>query len=359
VKILYHLPNPDTIYAARFIFEGYRNACVNEGHSFRALTASDNLADVLEEFRPDILTTSLNGFNLKYLDLDLLKRYRDKGLVVFVQISPWRKQCSQFGAGGLEEMPDRVKLIRSGKVGDIFHHWMEQDDPFMDGFVKGTGKPFETVLLAADTKRFYPDFDEQYEGDVCFIGSCLPDKRKTLGQWVVPLRARYRTRIYGNDWTLGNRLLGYVQKGGQFFNIPYLKSLRKVMLPLEDERKVYASSVVSLNIHEEHQRAYGSDFNERTFKIIASGGFEICDDVRTLRRYFTEDELVIGRNLDDWFDKIDHYIRNPEERLPIIEAGRQKVLSGHTYEHRVRQIVGLASAFRGESAETSATGEAR
>lgn len=130
------------------------------------------------------------------------------------------------------------------------------------------------------------------------------------------------------------------------------------MLPLEDERKVYASSVVSLNIHEEHQRLYGSDFNERTFKVIASGGFEICDNVRTLRRYFSEDELVVAENVDDWFDKIDHYIKHPDERLPIIEAGRKKILAAHTYGHRVEQLVGLAKKYRGDSAEETAGQEA-
>ena len=141
-------------------------------------------------------------------------------------------------------------------------------------------------------------------------------------------------------------MLGYLQKVGQYFNIESLKHIRKIPLSIDGERKVYSSSIISLNIHEDHQRKFGSDFNERTLKIIACGGFEICDNVRIIRKYFNEHELVIAEDTKDWFEKIDYYIKNPEKRLPIIEAGRSKVLTKHTYHNRVEQIINLYVNFR-------------
>jgi hypothetical protein len=341
MRVLYQIPSTETVYAARFIYEGYKDAFEDLGHSFRPLTARDELRATLDEFRPDILISSLNFYNLRFLDLDVLREYRNRGLVLFNQIRPWKRQASQPGASALSENPELIKLIKSGLAGDVFFHYMEQDDPSMDGFAQGTGYPFHTVLLAANTRKFFPDQDPAFAADISFVGSYLPDKREFLRRHVLPLRGKYRVRLYGSDWTLRDRALGYVQKAGQFLNIEPLKHVRGLKLGLEDERKVYATSAISLNAHEEHQRQYGGDFNERTLKIIASGGFEICDWVKVLRRYFDETELVMAGGTDDWFDKIEHYMRHPEQRVPIIEAGRRKVLAQHTYHNRVDQLLGI------------------
>lgn len=354
MRVLYQIPSLETVYAARFIYEGYKDAFEDLGHDFRPLTGQDDLRRVLDEFQPDILISSLNFYNLRFLDLELLRRYRDRGMVLFNQVRPWQQQANQPGAAGLSESRDLVKLIRSGLAGDVFFHYMEQDDPSMEGFEKGTGYPFHTVLLAANTRKFFFDHDSRFAAQVSFVGSYLPDKREFLRRHVVPLTRRYDVRLYGSDWTLGDRLLGYVQKAGQLLNIGPLKQVRGLKLGLEDERKVYSSSTVSLNVHEEHQRRYGGDFNERTLKILASGGFEICDSVRILRKYFTPDELVIAEDTADWFEKIDHFVRNPEERLPYIEAGRAKVLAEHTYHNRVGQLLDMYAAGTGLRSKAAA-----
>lgn len=344
LRVLYHIPSLETVYAARYIYEGYKNAFTLAGYPFKPLTSNDNLIETLDEFKPNILITSLNYYCLKFLNLDLLKKYRKHGLVLFNQISSWKKTNNQFGGGNLESDKYLVKLIRTKVAGDVFFNWLEQDDPSMNGFTKNTGYPYHTILVAADTKRYYYDFDKKYQAEISFVGSCLPDKRNFFKQHLYPLMKKYDVRVYGVDWNLTSRFLGYVQKFGQFFNINPLKNIRKV--PLLEDRKVYSSSIINLNIHENHQRRLGSDFNERTLKIIASGGFEICDNVKVLRKYFTEKELVIGKNTKDWFDKIDYYLKNPKKRLPFIEAGKKKVLKEHTYHNRVKQIIDIYNNFK-------------
>ena len=148
-------------------------------------------------------------------------------------------------------------------------------------------------------------------------------------------------KLYGQDWTLPDRIFGILQKVGLYYNVPLLRSMRKPRLKLEDERRIYSSSKISINFHEEYQRQYG-DLNERTFKIPASGGFEIIDDVISLSKYFTDGkDIVIARNKKDWFEKIHYYIANPEKRLPIIKEGRKTILQHHTYHQRVKQLINL------------------
>lgn len=346
MKILYQIPSLETVYAGRFIYEGYKDAFLDLGHKFRPYTSRDNLAVMLEEYNPDIFISSLHRYALKFLDLPLLEKYREKGLVFFNQIQSWKKQSNQFAGGDLQSQTHLVNLIKKGLAGDIFFHWLKQDDESMDGFTKITGYPFHTILLAANRKIFYYDYDEKYKADISFVGSLLPRKKEFIKKHLFPLINKYKVKIYGNDWTLTNKLKGYIQKFGQYFNIEPLKHIRKIPLAIEDERKVYSSSLISLNIHENHQRRFGSVFNERTFKIIASGGFEITDDVACIRKYFKEGkEIVIAKNKNDWFEKIDYYMKNPDKRLPIIEAGKKKVLAEHTYHDRVKQIINIYNDF--------------
>lgn len=348
LKIAYQINSLETVYAARFIYEGYKDAFIEKEHEFRPYTSSDNIEQFLDEFQPDIFISSLNSYNLKFLDLKVLKKHRERGMLFLNQIRPWKKQSEQYGGSDLEHEHDLVRLIKNGLAGDVFFHWLEQDDPHMDGFERETGYGFETIILAANTKLFYPEYDEKYKADISYVGSFLSSKKTFMSEHFFPLMHKYNMKTYGSDWTLQSRLLGYIQKAGQYFNIQQLKGIRNMPLSFEDEHKVYTSSLISLNIHEDHQRKFGSDFNERTLKIMASGGFEICDDVAVLRKYFTPEELVIAENKEDWFEKIDYYIRNPDERLPIIEAGRKKVLEEHTYLNRVDQIISIYNRYNGK-----------
>jgi spore maturation protein CgeB len=84
---------------------------------------------------------------------------------------------------------------------------------------------------------------------------------------------------------------------------------------------------------------FGGDCNERTFKIPLCDGFEISDDVACIRKYFKEDEIVVAKDKNDWYEKIEFYIKNPDMRLKIIEKGKQRVLADHTYHCRAKQIL--------------------
>ena len=351
MKVLYSIPSLESVYAGRFVYEGLKNAFTDLGHDFRPLTADEKLTSVLEGFKPDILVYSLNFYHLKFLDLDELQTHRDRGLVVFCQVRAWQPVTNVAEAGGLATgaLKDHKKersLVESGLAGDVFWHWFEQDEPLMEGFSEGTGRRYETIHQAADRVAYYPDFDQAFQCDLAYVGSYLRAKRQFLRTNVLPLRREYDLQIHGSDWTRTNRLLGHAQRVGQYFNITPLKRLRRLHLSLDDERKLYSSARICLNVHEEQVRRTGSEINERTFKILACGGFELCDNVKLLRRFFGENELVTAEGGSDWREKIDHYLRHGDERDEIARAGFRKVMSEHTYHHRAHQILELAARVR-------------
>ena len=345
MKILYQIPSLTTIYAGRTIYNGYKNAFLDLGHEFRPYTADDDFVSMMEQYQPDVLITGLSNYSLKYLDLDLLRKYRRKGLKVAVNVPFWTSPMSKMRineTSGIKGNKTFVELIKDCSFGDVFFNSCEQFDERMAGFEKGTGQPYYTIPLAADKTIIKESYDEKFAADVSYIGTNLPEKRQFFQQYVFPLGRKHDLKLYGQDWTMLDRGLGWVQRLGQYFNISPLSKIRKPKLQLDDEAKIYTSSVVSINVHEDYQKRFGGDCNERTFKIPLAGGFEVTDDVACIRKYFKPDkEIVIAKDKSDWMEKVEYYLKNPEKRTEIIRAGQRKVLECHTYHNRAKDIISL------------------
>lgn len=345
MNVIYHIPSLDTIYAGRTIYNGYKNAFEDLGHTFIPFTANDSQKELFEKIVPDIFITSLNAYNLKYLDLSLLKKQKKKGLKIFIYTPFWTSPLSKMRineAPSLSENKEYVQLIQSGTYGDVYFNPCEAEDPRMEGFEKITGYKHHTIPLAGDKTLHHPEYSKNFLADISYIGTYLPEKRDFFKKIIFPLQKKYNIKLYGQDWTLKDRALGFTQKVGQYYNIPQIRSLQKPKLRLDDERKIYSSSTISINVHEQYQREFGGDCNERTFKIPLCGGFEITDNVACIKKYFKEgEEIIIAKNNDDYVQKLEYYLKNPEKRLEIMEAGRKRVLAEHTYHERIKKIFTL------------------
>lgn len=350
LKILFQIPSLETIYAGRTIYNGYKNAFIDMGHNFRSLTSNENSSKIFDSYSPDIFITSLNKYYFKFLDLDNLNKYRKKGTKVFMWIPSWKTTLSRLRINeqtGIEESNYYVDLIENNTLADVYFNQLEQNDPRMSGFEETTGQKYITIPLACDKTICFPEYSEKFKADISFIGTYLPQKRKFMKEHLFPLKKKYDLKLYGQDWTIKDRLASWTQKFGQYYNINLLKKFQMPKLALEDERRIYSSSTICINIHEDYQRQFGGDCNERTFKIPLCGGFEITDNVAGIRKYFKEgEEMVIAKNKDDWFQKINYYIENPEKRIPIIEAGRKNVFEKHTYHNRAEQIINVYNSVQ-------------
>jgi len=347
MKVLYHSPTLHSIYAQRTILQGYRNAFLDMGHDFEILTADQNANHTFENFRPDLFITSSFSWYRKYLNFQDLRKFRQEGMFTLVKVDFWNSPMSSLRineAPSLKNDKEFINLAQHDLYGDAYFHVVEQDDARMDGFSKSIGRSYHSIPLAADRISLIPSFDERFLSDLAYVGTNLPDKRAFFKENVFPLADKWKLKIYGQDWTKGDYLLGWVQRAGQYFNIPGLRSLRKPKLAFSDEAKIYRSVGVSINVHEAYQREFGGDCNERTFKIPFCGGFEVVDAVKCIRKYFPGDgEIVIAENDREWSDLINYYLENPGKREVIIQAGRKRVLGEHTYHHRAQQMINIMS----------------
>lgn len=344
-RIAYHMPYPTTIYAHRYIFEGFKNAFKDMGHEFYIFTPDDDLEEFLETYKPDLFITASHFFYRKSLDYNILKKYREKGMVLLTKIDFWTSPINKNRINEAPSMKDdkvTLDLIMSEKLGDYYFSTSSQNDGRMKGFTEYTGKTFITIPLAADKISLIPAFDKKFESDIAFLGTNLPQKRKFFKEWLFPLGQDYKLKLYGQDWNFIDKYIGMATKVGQYFNIPYLKSLQKPKLQFGDEAKIYSSAKISVNLHEDYQREFGGDCNERTFKIPLCGGFEISDDVSVIREYFVEDkEIIIAKDKEDWFKKIKYFTEHPDEAREIAKAGQRRALKDHTYHNRAQQMLDL------------------
>jgi hypothetical protein len=94
--------------------------------------------------------------------------------------------------------------------------------------------------------------------------------------------------------------------------------------------------------------AIAEDVNMRVFEVLAAGALLVTnalahDDLARLglveRRH-----LVCYRRPEELFPLIDHYLEHPTEREAVARAGAEAVRAGHTYAHRLRQLL-LACGF--------------
>ncbi len=109
----------------------------------------------------------------------------------------------------------------------------------------------------------------------------------------------------------------------------------------EEKSKAFsAAKIVLNNLHP----AVIDGVNKRTFEIPACGGFQITSHRDAVIELFEPGkEIITYHNLKDLIDKIEYYL-NPEnenERLQIAEAGYQRAMKEHSYQHRINKILEL------------------
>ncbi len=345
LRVLFQLPSLDTVYAYRTIHEGFKNGFEALGHQFRTLTSQDRLADVLETYRPHLFITKTHDYFQKFIDLKVLHDFREAtGMIMATKVDFWRSQFGRFRineAKSLSNEREKTELIRVGLLGDIFFHVAEQGDPRMEGFVPATGKRWHTLRLACDLKHHFYDPDPKFVSDIAYVGTNLPEKRRLFRERLFPLRKDYDVRVYGQDWTLAARGLGFAQKIGQYFAIPWLARIQKPKLGFDDERKIYSSAQISVNFHEASQREMGGDVNERFFKILGCGGFQVTDWVASMDRLVPTGSFVAAKTEREWFDAIDTLMHRPEERRRRAEKGYDYVRAHHSYVNRALELIAL------------------
>lgn len=333
MRILYHIPFLETPGAEHWIYMGWRDAFCDLGHEFFEFTAEHNLQSRLREVRPDIFITAINLLDpLK--DPVVLQKARKLGVKVFLSVFwPLGKQHEEW-----------KKILEKENIADIY--FGEREPESMREF-ENMDKSYHCIPNAANKLLHFPGESVlKYQYDIVYLGARLPKKEWFFKRVLLPLKNKYRVGIFGPYWTKRDLILAAAHKlcrmARSSLVASFLNRFRVTISP-EDERLLYASSKICVNFHERESDGSQPHYilNQRTFKIPACGGFEICDFVPALRKYFAEDEVIMAQDEKDWIKKIEYYLTHKEERRRIQEKGTQRALLEHTYHNRVKQVIDL------------------
>lgn len=336
MRILYHIDYLKGLGADRWIYEGFKYAFEDKGHEVFPLTENDDIEEKLQEIKPHIFIAHQSQMNDK--NFEIFKQARNNGVKIFQQVD-----------FHIFNDPKKLEFVKQG-IGDIY--WDEADEERMEklGFSRITGYKFYEIPNAANIKYNFPTQPvEKYKCDIVFLGAYMPEKKEGFKRMLYPLMKKYDVKLYGPGWTFRDNFLRGIGKIARKFDAVSLADFvnkKRITIPQEDENKLYASAKICINFHVRGKD--GVDYalvNERAFKIPASGGFQISDYIPTLMKYFNEDEVIMAQDEKDWFDKIDFFMKNNQERIRIQKNGTNRALKDHTYHNRVDKIISIYNSI--------------
>ena len=79
--------------------------------------------------------------------------------------------------------------------------------------------------------------------------------------------------------------------------------------------------------------------NQRVFDVPAAGGFVLTDWREQMASLFDPQEMACYHQPEEALDMARHYLAHPQERQRIVTAARKRVLSCHTWQHRLQSLL--------------------
>jgi spore maturation protein CgeB len=141
-------------------------------------------------------------------------------------------------------------------------------------------------------------------------------------------------KLWGTEWEGDSALAPYVQRGG-------------ARVSTEDCVRIFNATKVNINLHssiQAQQLVTGGDFiNPRTFEVAACGAFQLVDRRSLMAEAFAEEELAIFESMEDFRDKVAHFLAHPAERDAYAQRGQARVLREHTYAQRMSTLLGFVA----------------
>jgi spore maturation protein CgeB len=168
------------------------------------------------------------------------------------------------------------------------------------------------VELSAEERR-------TYTSDICAFGNIYYYR-----QAILESLKKYDLHVWGNrpDWLI-DRLDG--RYNGR---------------PVYEEDKCLAISGAKIVLNTLH---FGeiNGLSCRVFEVAGCCGFQLAGYTPAMQEHFTiGEEIEVFRDRAELLEKIDYYLANQDKAQAIAKAGQEKAYAEHTYEHRLRELIG-------------------
>ena len=248
-----------------------------------------------------------------------------------------------------------AKLLKSADIPHIY--WAVEDPHFTLDFSLPLilrMKPDFVFTISAPTVDFYqslgiraahldfgyepsihypvPDYEKKYS--IAVVANAYPHVltdspshyRNNSLQTLIPplLKENIRIDFWGQDW----------DKMGDILGVKIPKNWLHGYLPYLEAYKVYNQAQIVIG-----PQNYQSQVTQRTYEILASGGFLLTNDTPAVRKLFRPgDDLLASVSPEDTLDFVRHYLAHPDECREISKHALQTVAC-HSYKNRAQQAL--------------------
>ena len=200
---------------------------------------------------------------------------------------------------------------------------------------RGLGVKGVVLSQWACNRYAYRRVTSELEHDVTFVGQCYGQRPKIIQR----LRdAGHRVECWGFGWPEGR--LDHEGMVRVFSSSAINLNLSNAFKPEYTLRMRVGALVRGIKLDTRRRR---DQIKGRNFEVPGCGGFLLTQHVPQLEQYFEPGrEIGIVRDEDELVRQVGYWQANPEERAAVAEAGYQRVLAEHTYDHRFQEIFGAA-----------------
>jgi spore maturation protein CgeB len=254
----------------------------------------------------------------------VLTELRKRGVITvlwfvedYLRFTYWQQMAQHYDFVFTIQKGECLEKLKKAGAGEV-HYLPTACDP-----------NFHTPLtLTAEEKT-------RWGSPISFVGAGYHNRQQMFASF-----ANEPFRIWGSEWPMCKPFDRLVQEEAR-------------RISPEEYIKIFNATEINLNLHSSTERdgvdPFGDFLNPRTFELASCEAFQLVDERQLLSEAFeVGKEIVTFRNLADLREKIDYYLRHPEERTAIARRARARVLRDHTYDQRLQQMLSIIYASKFE-----------
>ncbi len=224
-----------------------------------------------------------------------------------------------------EDEKNKVRKMHeeTGRPNFVGCHYIPDRIESSHGYWMNFGpKPLSMMLGADIFDHTNSEPSEEFASDISFVGGYWGYKGQNIQKYFIPLcgpNQPYNIKIFGGSPWPVHQYCGNLDPS-------YTKIIHK-------------SAKVCVNVSEPHA-ILGFEYCERPFKLLSNKCLCISDwndDLAT--KIFNNDGMIWTKNPKEFKQMIDHYLKYPHEKSPIVERGYNKCINEHTYFHRASYLL--------------------
>ncbi|MEP4804096.1 MAG: glycosyltransferase, partial [Hyphomicrobiales bacterium] len=160
-----------------------------------------------------------------------------------------------------------------------------------------------------------------YAGPVSFVGQLFDDRPEVLSQ-LVGDNINFWTHWWGPDMERKYPQLSPLYRG-------QARGLSMI--------KVLNGADIVLNFHRKTNSYEGT--NMRTFEAAGCAAFQLTEFKKEIGNMFKiGEEIEVYYDIPDLKQKIDYYLRHPDEREEMAKNAQRRAYAEHTYHHRFDEM---------------------